>query len=419
MRNFLTIGVLLGSLELFLSQAQAQNSLPFHGFLEGNLGLRMEENSLTADSFPLRELRGQLEFSHLGPGELRLFLKTDLLLDGLQEELSINLREGYLDLVPLDFLDLRLGRQVLTWGTGDLVFINDLFPKDFVAFFIGRAPQYLKVPSDALRVSLFSEVAFLNLVWIPFFEPDRAPTGERLSFYDPTSGGTVGAGSGLAVDEPARTLENSELALRAQRYVGSKEIALYAFRGFFKQPLGIRDPAARRLFFPRLMAYGVSLRGPFLEGIANLELGYYRSRDDREGADSLIENSSLKYLLGYEREVVRDLTVRFQYFLDQILDFKTLKSSLPSGAPVRDELRHTFFARLTKLLRYQTVRLSLVAFASPSDEDGYFRPEGSYDLSDEFTVTLGGNLFWGSQRGTPFGQFRGNDNLYASLRYTF
>ena len=45
--------------------------------------------------------------------------------------------------------DVSIGRQVITWGTGDLVFLNDLFPKDFVSFFAGRDDDYLKAPGDA------------------------------------------------------------------------------------------------------------------------------------------------------------------------------------------------------------------------------------------------------------------------------
>ncbi|MED5520502.1 MAG: hypothetical protein VX459_02085, partial [Pseudomonadota bacterium] len=34
--------------------------------------------------------------------------------------------------------DIKVGKQVLTWGTGDYLFLNDLFPKDYQSFFAGR-----------------------------------------------------------------------------------------------------------------------------------------------------------------------------------------------------------------------------------------------------------------------------------------
>ena len=56
-----------------------------------------------------------------------------------------------------------------TWGTGDLVFLNDLFPKDFVSFFAGRDDEYLKAPGDALRITHYSKAVNIDFVWTPVF----------------------------------------------------------------------------------------------------------------------------------------------------------------------------------------------------------------------------------------------------------
>ncbi|WP_288372311.1 hypothetical protein [uncultured Marinobacter sp.] len=76
--------------------------------------------------------------------------------------------------------------------TGDLVFINDLFPKDWVSFFIGRDVEYLKAPSDALKVSAFSSWANLDLVYTPRFDADRFIDGRRLSFFNTGQGRLTG-----------------------------------------------------------------------------------------------------------------------------------------------------------------------------------------------------------------------------------
>src|SRR4030067_3457918 len=71
------------------------------------------------------------------------------------------------------------------WGTGDLIFINDLFPKDFVSFFVGRSLEYLKVGSDAMKFSLYPGPFSLDLVAVPHFTRSEIPEGERLSFFNP------------------------------------------------------------------------------------------------------------------------------------------------------------------------------------------------------------------------------------------
>ena len=70
-------------------------------------------------------------------------------------------------------------------------------------------------------------------------------------------------------------------------------------------------------------------------------------------------------------------------------------------------------------LMYQTLRLSLFTFYSPTDEDWHLRPAVSYKYSDEITLTAGGNFFGGDKAHTMFGQFAGNNNLYARFRYGF
>lgn len=403
---------------LFLLLCPPAHALSVHGFVEGAGGVRLTDNPSQSKDFTLGEGRLQLELSQDGPLDSRFYLKGDLIGEGVAEKGDADLREFYVDLSPLSFLDLRLGRQIVTWGTGDLIFINDLFPKDYVSFFIGRDLQYLKVGSDAAKLSIYPGQFSLDIVAIPRFTPSKVPDGERLSFFNPFTGQLAVSGERLVTREPPSTPGNTEVAARLYRNFGSYEAALYGFRGFYKEPVGV-DPTQRVLFYPKLSAYGASLRGPFMGGIGNVEFGYYDSREDRSGTNPLIENSSLKYLLGYEREVWTDFTVRAQYFVEQMLDYGGYRATLPTGAPVRSELRHLLFLRLTQFLRYQTLQLSFVSFYSPSDEDGMVNPEVSYKISDRWSVTSGVHLFFGKKDFTQFGQLARDDNLYLRLRASF
>jgi hypothetical protein len=393
-------------------------ALSVHGFLEGAAGVRLTDNPTQARDATLGEGRLEVELSREGPAESRLFFKADLIGDGVEERGDADLRELYLDLSLVRVLDIRAGRQILTWGTGDLIFINDLFPKDFISFFVGRSLEYLKVGSDAVKFSLYPGPFSLDLVVIPHFTPSEIPKGERLSFFNPFANRIAAPGESLSMRKPAATPENTELALRLYRTFGSYEGALYGFRGFFKEPAGM-DPADGTLFYPKLSVYGASMRGPFLQGVASFEFGYYDSREDRPGTNPLIENASLRYLLGYERELWTDFSVRAQYYLEQMLEYGAYKASLPPGAPEKKEVRHLLFLRLTQLLRYQTVELSLIGFYGPSDEDGMVNPQISCKITDRLSVALGANVFFGKKEFTQFGQLEKDDNLYLRLRASY
>jgi hypothetical protein len=385
----------------------AHASVDWHGFVEGAYGIRTSDED--DRDYTLDEARVQLKLSAYGSmGEG--FLRADLINDQVDSGENLEIREGFLRFSTLsNHLDVKAGRQISTWGTGDLLFINDLFPKDWVSFFIGREDQYLKAPADAVRLGIFGLPADVDFVWSPTFTPDRVPTGGRLSFYAPpmVQAPTL---------RPGKDFENSEFALRMSRYVGNYTIALYGYRGFYKTPMGITGPHA---FHPKLNVYGASARGGVLSGVAWLEGGLYDSRQDRDGDNPLIPNSTLRYLAGFERQVATDLNVGVQYYGELMMDHDTYMETLPQGAPEQDEVRHLLTLRVEKMLKYQTIRLSGFAFYSPSDEDFYFRPFISYKLSDEIEVVGGANIFYGEESTTQFGQFDSNDNVYARLRYSF
>lgn len=411
---------------LFTFYPSPTMAIDIHGFSEVAFGSKFGDERADKDGYNLLEGRIQLKSSYfpekpilLSDWNTELFFKGAVLLDGYEEDVDLNIREGYLFLSPVEFMDIKLGRQILTWGTGDLLFINDLFPKDFVSFFIGRDDEYLKIPSDAGRFSLFSRWASFDLVLIPFFEPDNTITGKRLSFFDSFEGEVVGVESKRVIVEQVDSFDNTEVALRVYRNFGSVESAIYGFRGFFKQPRGISNPNRFEVFYPRLNVYGFSIRGPLLKGIINIEVGYYDSREDSSGGNRLIENSSIKYLLGYERDFGGDFKTGIQYFLEEMLDYEKYKSSLQTGDVVRDEFRHLLALRLTKLFKGQTMETSLFTFYSPSDGDMHLRPRFVYNVTDNWKVTLGANIFSGKDDFTEFGQLEGNNNIYSRVRYSF
>jgi len=407
------------------ADAQAAG-LQWHGFAEFAYGPKLSDDQTKRDSYNFFEQRLQLKTTYFfEKGYLYkkggiLNFKGDFLLDEYYNgKTSFDLREANLSLSPWSAMDIKIGRQVLTWGTGDYLFINDLFPKDYISFFIGRDDEYLKQPSDALKVSWYPKWANLDLVMIPHFTPNTTAKGDRLSFYDAFQGGISGTASDRHLVEPPFQLSNSEYALRAYRNIGRNEVAVYVFSGFNKNPTSYKDEAARQLYYERLKVYGASLRGPFLDGIGNVEAGYTHSRDDSSGADRLIANSQFKFLAGYTKDLGRDWSVGAQYLYEQKLDYGNYKDNLMPGDIFFDEYRHLLTQRITKLFKNQTVRVSVFNFYSPSDKDGYVRPSVTADLSDELKVTVGANLPWGEDDTTEFGMMKRNKNIYFRIRYSF
>ncbi|MFH1359970.1 MAG: hypothetical protein ABIJ41_02915 [Candidatus Omnitrophota bacterium] len=398
-----------------------------HGFAELGYGVKVSDDTTKRDNFNYLEQRLQLKYQYFFEGENYFAqkggifnVKGDSIVDEYNNaSTDFELREANLSWTPFDFMDVKLGRQVLTWGTGDYLFINDMFPKDYVSFYIGREDEYLKKPSDAVKMSLYPKFANIDFVVIPYFTPNTIAEGDRVSFFDSFEQGIAGRESERRIISPSFRLSNNEYALRIYRNLAGNELAFYYFRGFDKNPRSYHDEAKRELFYERLDIYGASVRGQFAGGIGNIETGYQYSREDTDGTNRLVENSMLKVLAGYTKDLGNDWKIGFQYLFEQKMNYDDYENNLLAADYRFDEFRHLLTNRITKLFKNQTVTASLFTFYSPSDHDGYVRPSVDYKVTDQWNVACGANLPWGEDYFTEFGGFRKNKNVYMRVRYNF
>ncbi len=395
---------------------EPERRFPFetHGFIEIAGGAHTRDNDVTDKDYNLAETRLQLELL----GEWRRFnyrVRADGVGDAVEDEWRGELREARVGFPVGQRVDMRVGRQVLSWGTGDLLFVNDLFPKDFESFLTGRDEDYLQAPSDAVRGIWYGDSVTLDVVWTPLFAPDHYVDGGRLSYFDPGSGSQTAESP--RTTEPDDFPDDGEAALRISSRVGAAEVDGYAYRGFYPQP---RTEVDGRLTHPRLNAYGASVRTPLAGGIGNAEIGYYDSVENRDGDDPNYPNSEIRLLLGYTWELATNLDVGLQYYVEWLQDYDELEDNWPMDDDyLPEERRDVVTTRLTYSMWRNDLIWSLFAYYSPADEDHYLRPSIRYRASDALTYTVGGNFFGGEEAHTFYGQFERDSNVYARARYRF
>src|SRR3989338_1590152 len=307
----LCIFILLG----FASLAFAED-LSLHGSLQTNYAVRVaDDNPKGAKNGNLisGEERLQLKGSYYpSNSKWGVFVKTDFYHDVVEEDFKVDFREGYLD-YSKDKLDVRMGRQIITWGVGDLVFINDVFPKSWEAFYSGRPLEYLKKGVDAAKLDLYTDLANIEFVTMPHFTPDNLPSVGRFFFFDPYP-----SIINRELDKPKTTFGNVEYAVRIYRSLNGFDLAGYAYKGFYRMP-GMKadnfnSPTVISQFYPELAVYGLSAQKSTLGGVVSTEYGYYDSLDDRNGKDPGIDNSQSRFLVGYQKAFPQDFTVGVQYY---------------------------------------------------------------------------------------------------------
>nr|MBP7653608.1 hypothetical protein [Candidatus Dependentiae bacterium] len=336
--------------------------------------------------------------------------------DSVKNKTELLFREANVTIFPSDKWELKAGRQILTWGTGDMVFVNDLFPKDWNSFFLGRDDEYLKFPSDVLKLSVFSNAGTFNFVISPEFSSDDYITGERMSYWGP-----AGLTGNIFNDsKPESKIQNAEYHFRFSKNIYDIEFALYSYKGFMKRPLGF-DNNSGLGFFPKLAVHGFSGRRQLFGGIINFETGFYDSIEDRNGKNLMIENSMIKSVIGFEKEIKQNFTAAIQYFSEYMLDYSNYRiSSVNMGQEPLKEKNHDWITlRLTNLRKQQTLILSMFGYYSPAEEDWHLRPAATYKMSDQVSIACGLNIFGGKYDYTFFGQLEDNTNMYARLRYSF
>ncbi len=386
------------------------------GFVEAGLGLRVTDDPLIDDSGTLEELRWRIETSH-ETDAFTIDLKGDLGYDGIEDDIIADVRNLTLAFSLGSNTDVRVGRQVQTWGTGDLVFLNDLFPKDFVSFFSGRDDEYLKAPGNAVRITHYTSLVNIDFVWTPEFEPDVYLDGERFSFFSPVAGQSIAPDPPFRAIEPRSSFSNGEFALRLFRTIEGTEYALYGYHGFFKQPNAL-TPSLQPTFAP-LTALGASLRRPLGKGLFNAEASWYLSDDDRSGTNPLIPNDQFRLLAGYEWEARPNFTVGLQYYLEWTLDHDDLLANSANPIFEPDERRHLLTNRLTWRTGRDRHTWSLFTFYSPSDRDIHLRPSYAYRHSDTWSVFAGANLFAGDEPQTFFSQLEDAGNAWLRVRFSY
>jgi hypothetical protein len=380
-----------------------------HGFLQNNTSQRVVTSSQYPAELLKLENRLQLELIHTG-SQGGFHSKTDVAWDPDNHTSRLDLREAYLTRTGKN-LDLTVGKQIITWGVGDLVFLTDVFPKDWVAFITGSPIEYLKKGSVAAKADYYIAGTTLEGIVIPVFTPDTLPGGDKLAFFSPFPADTV-----VRREKPAATLGNAEVGLRASRMIRDYDTSLYLFSGWDPRPSP--DFTTGTLEYNRLGMAGASFQGPYHGYLLSGELAYYRT-EDTTGSDPAIPNPSLKSLLSLERTLEGNRVVSLQWVQEWMTKYDAYVATLPAEFPRQARATTTLTARYRDTLRRETIKRTLFILYNPIDQDYFVNAEWRQDLSDNVWYAVGVNLFGGKHPWTNYGQFEHNSNLYFTLRRGF
>jgi hypothetical protein len=387
----------------------------FSGFTEAGYGYLLQDNIIGSHA-SLSEIttRLNLDYSH---ESFDLIAKGELIYDGILSDLFWKTRELNIRFSPTKNTDVKIGRQILTWGTGDYIFLNDLFAKNWQSFFSGRDDQYLKAPSDSVKGTWYIGDFSIDLTWTPEFTSDVYLTGERFSFYSQQAQDIVAPADNFS----AQKTNSEQWATRIATNNNGVEYALYGYKGFWPTPVGMTESENQQLqpYFPKMNAWGASIRLPLAGGILNAEYSSYNSIEDTNGNDPFLANGQNRFLVGFEREVMKNLTASTQFYIEQTKNYDQFIAHSATPETEVKENRQLLTLRLTYTALQQKLIYRLFNFYSPTDNDGYLKPSITYRYNDQWLFSGGANFFWGDKKHTFFGQHQQNSNAWLRVKTQF
>src|SRR5579859_232144 len=410
-----SFALFLAGAAIVSSQCLAQDrQLDFTGFVQGHTAVR----AVSPDCSPgtecevlAGELRAEIKVDKTSSsGRFGFAGRADMIRDLTFGATVGQVRELYGD-ITFKKASIRIGRQIVTWGVGDLLFINDTFPKNFNAFFTGEPVEYLKDGSDAIKINIYPGNWSIEMI-AAHFGCDTTPEARR--FVLPS----FPANESIEFQHPDGYGSDIELSARLSRTIGRWETAAYASRTHYHSPDFLPDKNSVVAVYPRLNAYGFSLTGPLAKGVLNLESGYYDSAQNRNGKNPFLENSQVRILIGHNRQIWKDGNFGVQFYGERIQNYDNYQTGLPAGFPLRPRFRQVVTTRFTQQLRNQTLTFSVFSFWGLSEHDRYLIPSVRYAFTDALWGEFGANIFAGDRRGI-FGFLDDNKNTYLTIRYNF
>ena len=325
----------------------------------------------------------------------------------IKEKSGIELREAYLEYTA-DSWDMRVGRQIISWGKADGIQITDIIcPGDYTEY-ITRDFDDIRMPVDAVQFRLLPLWGSFEAIWLPTFEPAVLPSGD--------SPWKVGKVSEIEAIEPEKNLENSEVAGKLSIFAPGFDIAVSAFYTWDDQPAYHRiesgDSVSWEPRFHRLQFYGLELTKPVGKFVLRGETAFYTGKrlTDQSAPDRVTEKELLKGMLGTDWYPNADWTLSAQVACDWIPDY--------TDGLDDEEYESLGTLRISRNFLRETLEVSNMAYYSFTERDFYDQIKVDYEISDGLHALAGVDLFGGNEDG-DFGQYEDNSQAWLKIKYSY
>lgn len=362
---------------------------------------------LTGCSAMAQELLGELLYEHRFGQQVSATARVEAYHDGAISQGAAHLREGFADWSPTSALNLKFGRQVLTWGVSDYLYVNDVFPKNYDAFFTGAGFDRMKEPVDAARLAFHATTADFEAV-LSRSKGDKMPNADRF---------VAMAMAKSAVADDSKN-HGADVALKASTHAAGWDVAAYGASFESREERLYMGASGLRSDRPRTRHLGLSMTGNFAGGLVWGEAAVRTTHGNQSAVVSRqFLPSAFKLIGGYSREVGQEITASAQLQLEGPASRSRYLDSLAPGVRPLKPVTSTLHLRVQGRWINQTLGAGALLFVS-NEGDSHLNPFVSWSPADGWTFEGGANVFNGKPD-TRYGAFKDDSNVYVLGRFSF
>lgn len=334
-------------------------------------------------------------------------------------ETGIRLREAFFEHRG-EHWGIRAGRQFVIWGAADGVRITDLVSPLDLTEFLAQDYDDVRMPVNALRLSLFNETFKAEGIFVPTFEGYKLPTDRS----NPWNIFAQAKAPNLTVtwndkgSTPALKLANMEYGLRLSATLPGVDFSLAALHTWNKMPVITRQflsPTEVQVV-PRYYRMG------FVGGDVAVPLGQFVLRGEAafnidkhfsyKGVGEQRGFNTLNWLTGVDWYGPNDWLASAQFSMENIFGYSDLI------AQKRNTSLLTF--QLSKKLLGATLELSDFTYIDLTGKGWFSRFTADYALSDQVRLIVGYDWLGASEgHDSLFANYKDNSEFWFKARYSF
>ncbi|MCB8964767.1 MAG: hypothetical protein H6536_06995 [Bacteroidales bacterium] len=334
----------------------------------------------------------------------------------LDDKTGFFLREAFFR-YNSDQWDLKVGRQIVTWGVADGLRITDLVsPMDYSEF-LAQDYDDIRIPENGVRVKYLHSSFNLEGVFIPIPEFFQLPVDDVNPWSVMRS---VPMPYTLNMDGvPEKKLSNSEFGGRLLVFLSGVDFSISMLRSWNKIPVINKtmsvnmDSVYMQAHYGRMDMLGADLSVPVGEFVMRAEGAVYL--DELQAMvmpvalNATLAKNSFNGLLGIDWYPGNDWTIMLQYSHKYIQNYdERIQAKQNAGLGTLN---------ISKKLLQTTLALSSFTYYDVTYNGFYNRTSADYALTDQ--IHLMGGYDWFSGDKGSFAMYKNNSEYWVKAKFSF